>query len=298
MAGKVKSWIEAMRLRTLPVSVAGVFGGVACAISAGRFRLLPALICLIFAILAQIVSNFANEYYDYKNGFDKKGREGFRRGVTEGDLSPESMKKVTYTLLAIDCLLGASLIIWGGWWLLGVGIAIALFAIGYSAGPYPLSHHGLGEVAVIIFFGIVPVMFTSYLTTGNWENSTISFGIGLAIGLLASNVLIVNNYRDLEDDREVGKNTTVVLFGRKAMHNVYLLNASLGLAVTAICGILIRASYLWMTAWGIIEIFYIFVWFKMGKSEGKALNQILKRTAQLILLTSICFLLTGVSVTR
>lgn len=298
MAGKVKSWIEAMRLRTLPVSVAGVFGGVACAISAGRFRLLPVLICLIFAILAQIVSNFANEYYDYKNGFDKKGREGFRRGVTEGDLSPESMKKVTYTLLAIDCLLGASLIIWGGWWLLGVGIAIALFAIGYSAGPYPLSHHGLGEVAVIIFFGIIPVMFTSYLTTGNWENSTISFGIGLAIGLLASNVLIVNNYRDMEDDREVGKNTTVVLFGRKAMHNVYLLNVSLGLAVTAICGILIRASYLWMTAWGIIEIFYIFVWFKMGNSEGKALNQILKRTAQLILLTSICFLLTGVSVTR
>ena len=118
-----------------------------------------------FAIIAQIASNFANEYYDFKNGFDKKGREGFRRGVTEGDISPAAMKRATYSLLAIDALLGCTLIIWGGWWLVPVGIAIAIFAVAYSAGPYPLSHHGLGDIAVIIFFGFVPVLFTEYVQT-------------------------------------------------------------------------------------------------------------------------------------
>ena len=284
---KIKAWIEAMRLRTLPVSVAGVISGIACGTGNGVFRVAPALICLLFAVIAQIVSNFANEYYDYKNGFDKKGREGFRRGVTEGDLTPEAMKRATFGLLAVDCLLGLSLIIWGGWWLIAVGVAVALFAIAYSGGPYPLSHHGLGDVAVVIFFGIVPVMLTSYLTCGNWENAPISFGIGLAIGLLAANVLIVNNYRDMEDDEEVGKHTTVVLFGRRAMHGIYLFNATVGLTVISISLLESGASFLWLFGYGLIEIFYIFVWISMGRSRGKSLNNILKRTAQLVLLTSI-----------
>ena len=111
----IKAWIEAMRLRTLPVSVAGVMAGTACAIYDGGFKTLPFLICLLFAILAQIVSNFANEYFDFKKGLDKKGREGFRRGVTEGDISPKAMLTATLSLLALDCLIGLSLIWWGGW---------------------------------------------------------------------------------------------------------------------------------------------------------------------------------------
>lgn len=287
---KIKAWIEAMRLRTLPVSVAGVIAGIACGLDTGKFRILPCIICLLFAIVAQIVSNFANEYYDYKNGFDKKGREGFRRGVTEGDISPISMKRATFALLAADCLLGASLITWGGWWLIPVGVAIALFAIGYSAGPYPLSHHGLGDVAVVVFFGIVPVMFTSYLTGGSWENAPISFGVGMAIGLLAANVLIVNNYRDMEDDSEVGKHTTVVLFGRRAMSGIYIFDSTVALIVISISILEIGASFLWIIGWGLIEIFYIFVWISMKKSEGKSLNLVLKKTAQLVLLTAILIL--------
>ena len=80
----MKEWIEAMRLRTLPVSISGVLAGIACAIMQGSFSPVPALLCLLFAILAQIASNFGNEYYDYKNGLDKKGREGFRRGLQKG----------------------------------------------------------------------------------------------------------------------------------------------------------------------------------------------------------------------
>ena len=98
----IKSWIEAMRLRTLPVSVAGVIAGTGCAIMLGSFKTGPALLCLLFAMLAQIASNFGNEYYDYKNGIDRKGRAGFRRGVTEGTISPEAMKRATFACLGLD----------------------------------------------------------------------------------------------------------------------------------------------------------------------------------------------------
>ena len=151
----MKEWIEAMRLRTLPVSVAGVITGTACAVYHHGFSVFPAIICLVFAVLAQIASNFANEYYDFKNGLDKKGREGFRRGVTEGDISPAAMKKATFATLMLAACVGCSLIIWGGWWLIFIGIAIGIFALAYSTGPFPLSHNGLGEVTVFIFFGIL-----------------------------------------------------------------------------------------------------------------------------------------------
>lgn len=289
MAGKAKVWIEAMRLRTLPVSTAGVIAGVACALAQGHFRLLPFLICFFFAVTAQIVSNFANEYYDFKSGLDKKGREGFRRGVTEGDISPGAMKRATYVLLGLDCLLGCSLIIWGGWWLIFIGIAIAIFAIAYSAGPFPLSRRGLGDVAVVVFFGIVPVMFTAYVCGGSWSNWRLTLPIGIAIGLLAANVLIVNNYRDADDDREVGKYTTVVLLGRKIMHYVYMFNFTLALFTIAVFSFTF-ASFFWIIAWAVIEILYIFVWNKMGRSRGAALNDTLKYTALLMLLTCVCLL--------
>lgn len=283
MKASVKAWIEAMRLRTLPVSIAGVMGGVACALTYGTFRLLPAIICLLFAVLEQIVSNFANEYYDYKAGIDRQGREGFRRGVTEGDITPLAMKRATYILLGLDCLLGCSLIIWGGWWMLLVGAFIAVFALAYSAGPFPLSRIGLGDVAVVIFYGIVPVVFTAYLVSGIADNLLLTLPIGFALGLLADNVLIVNNYRDMDDDRAVGKVTTVVLFGRRFMRAIYFANFTLALLVIAFFFAAFR-PVLWVVCWGVIEIFYIFVWLKIGRASGAALNPLLKRTALLMLL--------------
>lgn len=284
MASKIKAWVEATRPRTLPVSVAGVMGGLACALSYGFFRLLPFLICLVFAVLAQIVSNFANEYYDYKSGIDKKGREGFRRGVTEGDISPTTMKRSTFWLLAVDCALGCTLIIWGGWWLIFIGLLIALFALAYSAGPFPLSRIGLGDVAVVIFYGIVPVLFTCYVITGSFENIRFTVPVGLALGLLADNVLIVNNYRDIDDDKAAGKLTTAVIFGRKFMLGIYFINFSLALLVIAIFFVIFR-NLLWVVAWGVIEILYIFVATKIGRTQGAALNPLLKSTALLMLLT-------------
>ena len=178
-----------MRLRTLPVSIAGVITAVGFALHDRVFQWLPALLCLLFAVLAQIASNFANEYYDYRDGLDRAGREGPRRGVTEGDITPGAMKRATYAVLALACVIGLSLIYWGGWWLLPAGIVIALGAIAYSAGPYPLSRHGLGEVAVMFFFGIIPVNLTYYIQADAFTMPVLLGSV--AIGLMGANVLVV-----------------------------------------------------------------------------------------------------------
>lgn len=284
----MKEWLEAMRLRTLPVSIAGVVAGTACAIYHHGFSVLPFLICLLFAVLAQIASNFANEYYDYKNGMDKKGREGFRRGVTEGDISPKSMKLATFLTLELAACIGAILIIWGGWWLIFVGITVAAFALAYSAGPFPLSHNGLGELAVIIFFGLVPVIFTEYVQTQVLRFDSVTIFSALAVGLMASNVLIVNNYRDMEDDKEVGKRTSVVILGRKFMGAVYYFNGILASVFLAMASSTLPfwVSAGWLTYFTIHSILFT----RLHTSAGKALNDILKWTAIILFLVS-CYLL-------
>lgn len=267
-----------MRLRTLPVSVAGVLTGTGCAAYYGGFSAAPFLICLFFAIGAQIVSNFANEYFDYVNGLDRKGREGFRRGVTEGDISPRAMRNATFGLLAMVCLLGCSLIWWGGWWLIAVGVFVGLFALGYSAGPYPLSHHGLGELAVIIFFGFVPVVMTAYLQTQSWEILPTALPLGMAIGLMGANVLIVNNYRDINDDAAVGKQTLAVRFGTDAMAKLYLVNGFLALLCIEWATIT-RIDVLWqLGALAYINVHYI-LWQQLKNGTGAELNPVLGRTA-------------------
>lgn len=275
-----------MRLRTLPVSIAGVVAGTGCACHYHKFSLLPMLICLCFALIAQVASNFANEYYDYANGLDKKGREGYRRGVTEGDIQPEAMKRATYSLLLIDAALGCTLIIWGGWWLIAIGVMIAIFAVAYSAGPYPLSHHGLGDIAVVVFFGLVPVYFTAYVQTQSLDMGWTVWMTAFAIGLLAANVLIVNNYRDASDDREVGKHTTVVIFGKKTMACVYLINAIAGILLLSLSGAKTQPTAT-SAGWACFAALYIALWNAMRHLQGKELNRILKFTSILLMAASI-----------
>lgn len=286
----IKKWIEAMRLRTLPVSIAGVLTGSALALWQGSFSIVPALLCLMFAISAQIASNFGNEYYDYKNGIDRKGREGFRRGVAEGDISPRAMLCATLITLCIAAIIGCSLLLYGGLWLLPVGCTILLFAIAYSAGPYPLSHHGLGDVAVVIFFGIVPVTLTCHLQTGGWENIQTILATSVAIGILAANVLIVNNYRDMDDDKAVGKRTTVVICGRHVMGYVYLLS---GISAMIIMAPMWFELPLWaMSVPFIYLLAHIITWRKLVHSSGAALNPLLGRTAANLLLFALLLLIT------
>lgn len=229
MAREIRCWIEAMRLRTLPVSVAGVMTGLGYAAGGGEIEAGAAALCFGVAVLAQIASNFANEYYDWANGLDKAGREGPRRGVTEGDITPRAMKTATFVTLALACVCGLGLLAYGQWWLIAVGAGIAAGVYAYSAGPYPLSHHGLGEAAVVIFFGIVPVNLTCWLCGGIWDMNV--FLGSLAIGLLGANVLIVNNYRDADDDRAVGKRTLAVKLGARWMPGLYAANAVAAVAL-------------------------------------------------------------------
>ena len=192
MKRQLKIWLECFRLRTLPVSLSGVIIAIGLAVYHNHFRWVPAVLCLLFALLAQIVSNTANEYFDYLHGADKPGRVGPRRGVTEGDIKPATLRNVTFGLMAVACAVGCCLIPYGGWWLLPVGIVIALAALAYSTGPYPLSYHGLGELTVFIFFGLVPVNLTYYVMSLRFDSVVVLFSI--AVGLLAVNVLLVNNY--------------------------------------------------------------------------------------------------------
>lgn len=279
----IKCWIEAMRLRTLPVSLAGVVLGTGYAMSLGDVRVAAVILCFLVALLAQIASNFANEYYDFRNGLDKIGREGPRRGVTEGDITPKAMKTATFATLALACCAGLALIPFGEWWLILVGIAVALGVLAYSTGPFPLSHHGLGEVAVIIFFGLVPVNFTCWLASGEWSPECLMGS--LSAGLLGANVLIVNNYRDADDDKAVGKNTLAVIFGKSTMPWLYAINAVWAVALMYPSWADKGVAFIGV----IFAIVFIILAIAMTRLKGARLTPILGLTAVLMFVYCLLF---------
>lgn len=293
MNKQAKIWLEAIRLRTLPVSLSGVLMAIGITVWQNHFKWIPAILCIIFAIMAQVVSNLANEYYDYLRGTDKKGRVGPRRGVTEGDIKPKTLRNVTYITLAAACLVGCGLIPYGGWQMIPVGIAIAIFALAYSAGPYPLSYHGLGELTVFIFYGLVPVFFSYYVIAGRIDAHAVLGGI--TIGFMGVNVLLVNNYRDMEDDIEAGKRTAVVIFGRRLSAAAYLFNGFMAIAMLSPLWLLIYLEgtlSLWVY---IIPALYLVMhtitWFKLNHRAGAALNPLLGETARNMLIFTILMLI-------
>ncbi len=280
-------WIEAMRLRTLPVSIAGVVTALGYGLMYDNVNIVPWVICLLFALLCQIASNFANEYYDYTSQRDRAGREGPRRGVTEGDITPGAMKRAIYVTLGAACCLGLSLVAWGGWWLIAVGALVAAGVFAYSTGPYPLSTHGWGEVAVVIFFGLVPVTLTYYVETLQWSLDVAAGG--LAIGLLGANVLIVNNYRDVEDDIAVNKLTLAVRMGRRAMLCLYGLNVVAAMAVMMPAWLSLGKGWTVVPAAMLIAAALIIK--AMNKRRGASLTPLLGMTAVLMSVYSLLFAL-------
>ena len=292
---QIKIWLEAIRLRTLPVSVSGVLIAVGLAKFNGAFRLVPSLLCVAFAVLAQIVSNLANEYFDFKAGTDKKGRVGPRRGVTEGDFSPATLKRAIVGTLVATCAVGLSMLAvvdpgegYINWLLLvGVGVMVAVMAFAYSAGPYPLSYHALGEVAVMAFYGLVPVIFSYYVVAGDFHPYAVIAGI--AIGLMGVNVLLVNNYRDVDDDREAGKRTSVVVAGRTLAAFAYLLNGLLALSVLGVLWLRLWMEWGWWTMLppAIYMALHLTSWHRLKQRTGAALNPILGATARNMLIFTI-----------
>ncbi|PTX94673.1 1,4-dihydroxy-2-naphthoate polyprenyltransferase [Opitutus sp. ER46] len=207
-------WIAAARPRTLPAAVAPVVVGSALAWRDNAFDGAAALICLGFALLVQIGTNFANDYFDFVHGADTAARQGPRRAVAAGLVSPATMRNATVVVFAVAFLLGLSLIAWGGPWLLVVGVTSIISGVAYTGGPWPLAYHGWGDVFVFIFFGLVAVAATYFVQAG--RVSTDALLAAVPVGLLAANILVVNNYRDADTDAVAGKRTLVVILGRRA----------------------------------------------------------------------------------
>lgn len=205
-------WLEATRPKTLPAAVAPVLLGSSLAWADSGFQLLPALICLFFALLIQIGTNFANDYLDGVRGTDTEARLGPQRAVAAGLVAPVVMRRAAMGVLGLAFCLGLGLIYFGGWWLLLIGVASVVCAWIYTGGPYPLAYNGLGDVFVVLFFGVIAVGCTDYVQVGVLRNEALL--LGLACGLVVNNILVVNNYRDVEEDRLADKKTVVVLFGR------------------------------------------------------------------------------------
>ena len=192
----LKNWIEAARPKTLPVSMAPVILGSAIAYHNDCFSIFPAAICLIFAVLAQITYNFINDYYDFKKGADREDRLGPVRAVSAGLIAPSRMLHAIIITISTALLSGLILIHFGGWQLIFVGLTVAIFAFAYSGGPCPLSCTGRRDVGVIIFYGLVPVVFTYYLL--GRSSAIISWFASLGVGLIGVTLLIRNTYRILE----------------------------------------------------------------------------------------------------
>ena len=272
-----QAWWLAARPKTLAAGATPVVVASALAFYNGCFLWPPALICFVFAVLAQVISNFANDYFDYKKGSDKSERFGPKRAVTEGWIAPKTMLRVTLGLCMLNSAIGLSLLYYGGWLLLFVGVAVVIFALAYSGGPYPLAYHGWGDVCVLVFFGIVPVGFSYYVQSQQWPPVVTICGI--AVGLVVINILVANNYRDRLSDAKAGKKTTIVLFGQRFGEYFYLFN---GLVAFLCC------QYFWFEQSPLPAIFplvylalHIKTWRKMiAIGSGRALIGVLEQTAR------------------
>lgn len=277
---RVQAWLEAIRPKTLPASLSPVLVGCALAYRDGTFRLIPAVLCLLVALLAQIASNFANDYFDFKKGADGKDRLGPERAVASGWIAPKAMLQATFLTLALSCLSGCMLLFYAGWELIPVGVAIALCVLAYSAGPFPLAYNGLGDVCVLLFYGVIPVCFTYYVQALSF--SFLSLLLSLAVGLLSANILVVNNYRDYLQDKAAGKRTTIVLFGRRFGRIFYLVN---GLIAIAIVLPLVMDGRVWKVGMlGLFFVLFVATWMEMKRFEGRELNKTLAHTARNVFL--------------
>ncbi len=225
----LRLWITAARPRTLPAAVAPVLVATALAYAWGSAIPAAAMLCLLFALLIQIATNYANDWIDFVKGSDTAERVGPLRVVSSGLISPRAMRNATAGVLLFALLAGLSLIYWGGWWLLPLGLVCIFLAYGYTGGPFPLAYLGLGELFVVLFFGFVAVCVTFYLQTGFVSLDAVL--IGLAIGCLSANLLIINNHRDYTEDTRARKMTLAVRFGQRFAEIEFLASVLLAFAI-------------------------------------------------------------------
>lgn len=218
---KLDSWILASRPKTLLAAFVPVIIGTSIAVHDNQFKPIAAVVALICALLIQVGTNFVNDLYDYLSGSDKKDRVGPQRVLVSGLISVNEMKGAITLCFLLTFLLGLYLVYLGGWIILLIGIMSILAGIAYTAGPYPLAYNGLGDIFVFIFFGFVGTIGTYYVQT---ETLTpLAFWASVPVGALITNILVVNNYRDRDEDKAAGKNTLAVKLGKRFTRIQYVL---------------------------------------------------------------------------
>ena len=273
----IKAWILAARPKTLAAAATPVLLGCALAYTDGIFQWIPAILCFLFAFSMQIDANFINDYYDYLKGSDREDRLGPERACAQGWITLSAMKKGMIFITLLSCFWGLLLLKYCGLEMIPVGLLCVLFAFLYTAGPYPLAYHGWGDVLVIVFFGFVPVGCTYYTMAHDWSwNVTIACA---ACGLVSDLLLMLNNYRDREQDKISGKRTLVVRFGEPAGRWAYLV---LGILAVGLCSFYAFNGYLMASLLPILFLILHFTtWREMVRIyQGKALNIVLGKTAR------------------
>jgi len=284
---QLRIWILACRPKTLWAGIAPVIIGTAMAFEDGKGHLPAALCALCGAVFIQIGANFANDYYDCLKGADRSGRKGPLRVTQAGLVAPAVMKKAFSGAFALAVIAGLYLIWRGGVPVLAIGVLSILFGILYTGGPLPLGYLGLGEVFVLIFFGFIAVGGTYYVQALE-INSTVLVA-GIAPGLFSSAILTVNNLRDIDADRESGKKTLAVRFGRLFSRLEYALTIGAACLVPVPLVLLTRAHY-WSLAALLTLIFAVpSVKTVFLREEGNVLNGVLAQTGKLLLLYSLLF---------
>jgi len=207
-----KLWIQAARPWTLGLSISPVLMGTVIANSEGGIRWFAALAALLGGILIQIGTNLANDYFDFKKGADTDSRVGPQRVTQAGLIAPKIVRNGFVICFAFAFLLGIYLVYLGGWPIVLIGLISLLLGVIYTGGPFPLAYYGLAELPAFLFFGPIASATTTYVQTGNWSPASIL--AGSAAGFFSMALLSINNLRDYQEDRKVGKHTLAATFGR------------------------------------------------------------------------------------
>ena len=226
---RASAWVQAARPRTLSAAAAPVLVGAGLAEAHGAFALLPVVAALAGAILIQIGTNLANDYYDFVRGADTPDRVGPVRVTQAGLIPPEQVWRGMVAVLVAAASVGIYLVVVGGWPIVWIGLASLVCAVAYTGGPYPLAYHGLGDPFVFVFFGLVAVGGTYWVQALSVPGDVLLAGAG--IGALSTAILVANNLRDLETDASVGKRTLAVRMGRDGSRVEYAVLLAVGFIV-------------------------------------------------------------------
>lgn len=285
-----KAWLLAARPKTLTGAAVPVMIGIAAAIhmyGVGSVRVVPAVLCMLFALVMQVDANFVNDYFDFMKGTDDEQRLGPKRACAQGWITAPAMRRGLLITTLLACVIGLPLVYYGGWEMIMVGLACVVFCFLYTIS---FSYLGLGDVLVLVFFGLVPVCMTYWLTAPPTPLTSIPWQVVLlsvACGLVIDTLLVVNNYRDIDNDRRAGKMTLIVRIGARAGRLLYLL-LGVAAAILAIVGI----SFLdwhdgqWSQSLVIIYIpFHTAAFTAMRRiNKGAGLNSVLGMTARNMLI--------------